>query len=514
MNAVDEVLGSLVQRGLVDAPAILTRDRTLTYGQLEKGLSQFGNACLAAGVNRQDRVALMIRDRPDVFHVALGAMKIGAVSVPLSLRLAARDLASILADSRARLLVLDAEFLPLYREVAGQLAAPPRVIVADLPGTGEETMAEFVAGHSRELESRQMDPEDMLLWIYTSGTTGKPKAVVHVHRSVRSTTRYLSDVLGVAPGDRLFATSKLFFAFSFAHCVLGNLRAGSAVILHEGWPDTAGIVEVVRRHRPTVMLSVPAFFNRLVNEGSASDPAFGQVRHYVSAGEKLPATLYERWLATVGKPLLDCVGASETLILFLGSRPDAHGPGLCGVPNPGVEVELRDDGDNVIERANVPGVAWVKSDSLAVQYWNDPGQSGKVFRDGWFCTGDIFTRTAEGLYSHQGRSDERLKISSQWVSPSEIENQALKHPEVLDAAVVGVPNPDGLTRLAIFLSGPKTEADRERVREEVTRDMLAALSVYKCPRRFVFLDELPRTATGKIQRYVLREQAANQIKWT
>jgi benzoate-CoA ligase len=177
-------------------------------------------------------------------------------------------------------------------------------------------------------------------------------------------------------------------------------------------------------------------------------------------------------------------------------------------------VELRDDGDNVIERANVPGVAWVKSDSLAVQYWNDPGQSGKAFRDGWFCTGDIFTRTAEGLYSHQGRSDERLKISSQWVSPSEIENQALKHPEVLDAAVVGVPNPDGLTRLAIFLTGPKTEAERERVREEVTRDMLDALSVYKCPRRFVFLDELPRTATGKIQRYVLREQAANQIKWT
>src|SRR3990170_1862587 len=142
MNAVDEVLGSLVQRGLVDAPAILTRDETLTYGQLEQGLSQFGNACLAAGVNRQDRIAVMIRDRPDVFHVVLGAMKIGAVPVPLSLRLAARDLAFILADSEARLLVLDAEFLPLFREVAGQLDAPPRVIVADLPGTGEETLAE------------------------------------------------------------------------------------------------------------------------------------------------------------------------------------------------------------------------------------------------------------------------------------------------------------------------------------------------------------------------------------
>jgi benzoate-CoA ligase len=513
MNAAEVLLGPARGRGLGDCPALMFAGGTVSYAELEARANRVGHGLRDLGVRSQDRVLLMVDDRPAFFYGYLGAMKLGAVPVALNLRASAEELAFIIDDTGCRVFIVDSAFLPAYRAIAPRLAAPPTVVVADHPVPDLGWLGELMEGRPDTLApAAQLRPDDMALWMYTSGTTGRPKGVVHRQRAIPTAARFLGGVLGVGPGDRLFATSKLFFAFSLGHCLLASLQLGAATVLLEGWPSAEAVADVVVRHRPTVMFSVPTLYRNLLRDGQAGNQAFGQVRHFVAAGERLPESVFADWRAVTGRPILEGVGATETLMMFLANRPDQHRPGASGRPTPGTEVRLADDAGTAITEPDRPGVAWVRSDGVAAGYWNQPETTAAAFHDGWYRTGDAFTRDADGWFRHQGRSDDMLKISGQWVSPAEIEALVLENPDVTEAAVVGVADRDGLTRLALYLVPTNPAVDRGALEAAITANLTARLSVYKCPRRFVYLDEMPRTATGKVQRFVLREMTAGRME--
>lgn len=506
MNAADEIIGRALGRGLGEQTAMLCRERSTSYRELDAATNRNGHAQRANGVGRGDRILILMDDSPELAAAYLGALRIGAVAVALNVRLAPRDLLYVIQDSACKLLYVDAEFLHLYEQIVGELAAPPQVVVrggeASAPAL---TLERFLTDQPETLESVQVDPEEMAFWVYSSGTTGRPKAVVHGHRSVLNSDQMEREYFGVQPGDRVYNTSKLFFAWSLGHSLLGALRCCATVIVAPGWPDPENVLATVDRHRPTILFSTPVMYRNLLREGAANSAGMRGVRHFVSAGEKLPENIAQQWADNFGVPICEGIGASETISLFLSSHPDAHRIGSCGKRVPWAEVRLIDESGEEITTPDTPGVIAIRTDSQLVGYWNLPDTTAKALRSGWYYPGDMFSFDADGFWYHCGRADDMLKISGQWVSPSEIESCAATVPGVGEAIVVAEPNEDGLTRLALFVV-PKDEwVNPRKLEEELTTTLRNTLSIYKCPRTIRFLEELPRTATGKVQKYRLRE---------
>jgi benzoate-CoA ligase len=511
LNGADALLAAALDRGLADWPAILAGDREISFAELAAAACRCGGVFRACGVKAQDRVLLLVDDSPEFFFAYLGAMKIGAVPVALNLRSSAAELGFVIEDSGCKVIVVGPEFAPLLEQAASERTAMPMVVSSEDQSDDQPALADLMKDQSEELDSVLRDPRDMALWMYTSGTTGTPKAAVHRLRSLRSADRYLGAVYGVKPGDRLFCTSKLFFAFSLGHILLAGLRLGATAVLNRGWPSAEAVAAVIERHRPDVMFSVPTLYRNLLEDELAGSEAFRSVRHYISAGERLPESLFHQWLAATGLPILEGIGATEALMMFLSNRPDDYAPGATGKPLPGVDVRLAGEAGDAITDADAPGVLWVRSDCLAAGYWNQGERTAAAFQAGWYRTGDVFLRDRDGRFHHQGRADDMLKISGQWVGPAEIEELVLKNPKVSEAAVVGVDDAGGLTRLALCLVPADPAADREGLERELTEALTAGLSLYKCPRRFVYLEHFPQTATGKTQRFKLRAIAAEQL---
>lgn len=501
MNAADEILGPTLARGAVNDIAILFGDSEIRYGTLAASVNRFGNT-LKPQLPLGARALLLLKDSPDFVAAFLGIMRIGAVAVPLSTRSSVKDLAIVMKDSEATVLLIEDEFLPLYRDaVALSERSPELVVVRGTALQGFPTIGELTANAGPDLEAAPTTADDVAFWLYTSGTTGMPKAAMHCHGDVTGGDQYLA-AFGYGPGERVFASSKMFFAFALGGVLIGGLRTGATLILYDGWPDGKAIAKVVERFRPNIMLSVPAFYRNLLRESLAIRPAFKAVRHYISAGEVLPESLYNRWLESTGRPIIEGIGATETIFMMISGTPEQHCPGATGKPMPYVEAKLVDD-DNVVAEAERPGVLWVKMKSLCRGYWRQPERTAAAFRDGWFRTGDVYVVGSDGWWRHQGRGDDLLKVSGQWVSPTEIEECAATVPGVAEAVVVGAPDRDGLVRLAMFLVA--TEGASQTLKQQVQERLLTKLSRYKCPRNIVFIDVLPRTATGKVRRFRLRE---------
>ena len=509
MNAADEIIGRPLAQGLGEQVAILCDDRAVSFAALNTEVNRYGNALTAHGVTRGDRVLFLMDDSPELVAAYLGTLRIGAVAVALNVRLAPRDLLYVIQDSACRAIFVDAHFLDLYENAAANLDAPPLVVQVGgrvRSGAPYLAQADFLAGRSGQLESARMDPEDVGFWLYSSGTTGKPKAVMHPHRSVLVADCLEREYLGVRPGDRVFTTSKIFFGFALGHSLMGGIQCGATIILSPAWPEPGLIISTVERHRPTVLFSTPVMYRNLLREGAPARPAFRAIRHFVSAGEKLPETLYDDWLELCGKPILDCVGASETVFLFLVNPPEDSCGGASGKRVPWAEVRLVDEDGRDILEADMPGQIAIRTSCQFVGYWQQPELTAHALRDGWYFPGDMFRFDAEGRWYHLGRADDMLKISGQWVSPAEIEACALSVPGVAEVAVVGFPNEDGLTRIALFAVPRDREADQNALSETLLQTFKATLSIYKCPRTIRFVTELPRTPTGKMQRFRLREQ--------
>ena len=497
MNAADEILGPSLGSGRGESLAIICGEQTLTYDQLDKLACRFGNAMLAAGVKRQQPVLLLLDDGPELVAAYLGAMKAGLVAVALNTRLSPKDLSHALGDSGSPLLLAETALKDLAGEALALAHASSRMVTSD-------SFDQFLSGASDQLASAQMEPEESALWMYTSGTTGTPKGAVHVHGSIPMGEHHVRNNLGLEPGDRIFSTSKLFFAYPLGHCLIGALRCGGTLVLHRGWPDAAAAAEVISRTQPKVVLSVPSLYRILLKDGMASSEAFRSVRTWVSAGENLPADLCRRWMEETGGLMLEGIGATEALFLFIASTPTAMKPGACGRPLPWAEAQLRTPSGEIITAADTPGDLWVRMDSLFRRYHNRPDVTQRVLKDGWWKTGDVFSFDAEGWWSPQGRSDDMIKVSGQWVSPAEVEEAALMVPGVADAVAVGIPNEDGLVRLVLY--AVPEPGEREPVLEtRIVETLRSKLAIYKCPRTVRFLEVIPRTATGKVQRFKLRE---------
>lgn len=504
-NAADEILGPPLASGCAAGAALSWgNDESIGFCELNALANRYGNALRVHGLAVGQRVFFLLDDCPELVAAYLGTMRVGGVAVALNIRLAAKDLLFVLEDASPSVLFIHVDRLSLYQEIAEQLITPPRLVVLGRAVAAPDDLDAFLAGTDDVLTSVRCAPTDPAYWVYSSGTTGRPKAAVHCHGDMRIADLHLRVNLGIEPGDRVFTTSKMFFAFALGHSLFAALRCGATVIIHTGWPDAEAMGGVIRRLRPTVVFSVPTMYRNLLREGVADDPSFRSVRHYVSAGEKLPESLFESWIEATGRPILEAYGTSETVFLAIANTPRSYRVGSSGRPMPWVETRLLDEMGNAIVAANTPGRLAVRMGSVFTGYWRQPDLSREFLRDGWYFPGDMFSFDESGWWYHHGRADDMLKISGQWVSPAEIEECALKVDELVEVAVVGHANTDGLIRLAMFAVPRFPEQDEDALAKKVGDTLRASLSIYKCPRTIHFVPELPRTATGKVQKFKLR----------
>jgi len=513
MNGADLLLGPALHQKLGNTPALINDNGIVTYQQLSDKAARTGSVFSNLGLGKGDRVLLIIADCPQFYYAYLGAMKIGAVPIALNLRLSQHELCHIIQDCTPKLIIIDADYGDLVSSAINNMSHPPTIIISahhDHPTLTWAVFDDLLSSHLSAIHSADMNGNDTALWMYTSGTTGKPKAVVHRLSSLIGVEVYLQQVYGLKPGQRIYCTSKLFFAFALGHCLLAALRIGATIIINASWPSVETVSSIVETYKPQVMLSVPTMFRNLLTGNMAQGDAFKSINTFIAAGENLPLSLNDNWHKATGNSICEGIGATETLMMFMGASPDDELVGATGKPLPGIQISLRDERGNIITVANQPGEAWVKSKHLATQYWQQPEQTAEKFTGRWYHTGDVFICDDQGRYFHRGRADDMLKISGQWVSPVEIEECVLQHDHIEQAGVVGIKNADHLIRLALCLVTTKSCTDFSRLENELTEMMKAKLAIYKCPRRFLYLPDFPKTATGKLQRYKLRECVINE----
>jgi benzoate-CoA ligase family protein len=501
-NATLSFLDRHVANGRGARSAIVTAETTTTYAELLGLVCRTANVLRAVGVRQGERVALLLPDGVAWAAAFFGALRIGAVAVPLNTRLSAVDWAAMLTDSGATVLIADARLVGHLTAARADGPGLAHVIVA---GDGERTSLEArQARASDTLTAEPMDDDAMAFWLYTSGTTGGAKAAIHRHGDLLACRHYGVDVLGATQGDRMLATSKLFFAYALGNALLIPLYVGALTFLDARWAEPDVVARTVAEFRPTLFFSVPTFYARLLRAELAPD-TFRSVRACVSAGERLPAEIYEAWRTRFGVEILDGLGATETIFMVLSNRPGGSRAGSTGTVVPGTDVQLLDaDGRCVSDGA--PGILHVRTASASPGYWNRPDATRRAFADGWFRTGDVVVRDADGFYYHRGRADDVFKVAGQWVVPSDVEHVLLAHPAVAEAVVVGAADAGGLVKAFAFVVA-KNGARGERLADELAALTAERLPPHQRPRRIALVDELPRTATGKVQRFRLRERA-------
>jgi benzoate-CoA ligase family protein len=501
-NAVTAFLDDTIGGGAGDRPAIVSPAGTITYRALLQDACRAGAALRGLGVEHEQRVALLLPDGLEWAAVFFGALRIGAVAVPLNTRLGPAAWVAMLRDSRARVLMADAALLAALRPALTEL---PHLRAVFATGQGSGSLRAWLDGAVPDCAPEPVSGDDMAFWLYTSGTTGGPKAAIHLHRDLLACRHYAIDVLQASAQDRIYATSKLFFAYALGNALLIPLHLGARTYLDPAWPEPAAVHDVLRTYAPTLFFSVPTFYGRLLRAELPRD-AFRSVRACVSAGERLPAELYQAWRARFGVEILDGLGLTETIFMVLANRPGRSRPGSSGMPVPGTEARLLDAEGRPVPDGE-PGVLHVRTPSASPGYWNRLDLSRRAFVGEWFRTGDVMTRDADGFYHHAGRDDEMFKVAGMWVAPADVEAALLAHPAVADAGVVGAPAEGGLVKAVAFVVARETAGGPAALAEELTAHAAGTLPSHQRPRRIRVVEELPRTVTGKLQRYVLREWA-------
>jgi len=497
LNAADVVLAKAREPRFRERTAIVHAGGAVGYGALDAEVSRAAHALTALGLKRGERVAFLMHDSPRFCAAFVGALRAGAVALALNQRLPAEDLAFIVGDSDARLLIADADFMEMGRAACAGTAAQL------VPARGAERSLEAaVARAPTGFATAATRADEPAFWMYSSGTTGKPKGILHSHANAAHAGKLYREVLRADEPFVVLATSKLFFAFALDHAFLGALACGATTILNEGWPEPETILAQARAHRPTIFLSVPTFFRRLLAAPKEALAPLAAARLNLTGGERFPDAVAAQWRAAVGTELIVVYGMSETFTPVMANAPGASRPDSCGVPLGGVQTRLVGADGREVARGE-PGVLWFKHPSLALRYRN-PEATARAFRDGWFCSGDVFTHEADGTWTHQGRADDLLKVAGQWVNPREVEEAVLADPRVREAACVVVPDRDGFDRLAMFVVG----ADAG----QIAAARLDGVPRHSQPKWVREIAELPRTATGKIQRFKLRERLERELR--
>jgi len=485
--------------------AIRCQRASTTYAELHDQVVGAAAALRAHGVRPEERVALAMLDSVEFAVAYLASMRIGAVPVLMNPLLPGRDLAVIAADSRARIAIMSQERLTVLEDFRAGADEIATIISTGPSGDDVIGWSDFVAA------SDAGDADGLLyttsgespgFWLCTSGSTGRPKLAAHRHADVKTVCDTVGHhMFGISPEDRFFSVGPMFHAYGLGNSLLFPLSQGATAILEPTRPPTPQLVaDIVADEHPTLFFCVPTFYAALCNADVPAD-TFASVRFGVSAAEPLPAGTVERFKEKFGVTVLDGIGSTEMLHIYLGNTPTSIRAGTSGVPIPGYEVRVVDE-NGVDQAAGEPGELWVKGDSMTTGYWCRSAVNRATFQGEWMRTGDLYSRDTDGFYTYLGRVDDMLRVGGEWVSPAEVEGALIEHATVLEAAVVGERDEAQVLRpIAYVIGAPDAEVDAE-VLDQHCRDRLAG---YKRPKRYEIVTELPKTATGKIQRYRLRE---------
>lgn len=508
--AVDLVDGALA-RGWGDRAAIRTSDGSVTYAQLAASVNRAGNALHALGVEIEQRVAVLLYDSPQFASAFFGAIKIGAVPVPLNTALRPQDYQYMLNDSRARVLFVEADIWPQLQPLRSTFTFLRHVVVVQRGGNiprdrGALDYDALTNGASNTLDAAPTSKDDAAFWLYSSGSTGFPKGCVHLQHDIRcSIELYAKPLLGITENDVTFSAAKLYFAYGLGNGLYFPLAVGGAAIHNSGRITAESAFQTINDLKPTIFFGVPTLYAAMLAMPDA-EKRFdtSSLRLCVSAGESLPAELFNRWKERFGVEILDGIGSTEILHIFISNRPGQVVPGSTGYPVPGYEVALLDENGAPVPQGEIGNLV-IAGDSVCSQYWNKHERTKATILGRWIQTGDKFYQDERGAFWYGGRSDDMLKVSGQWVSPNEVEAALVSHPAVLEAAVVGRQDADGLIKPQAFVVLKDGQTPSDELTTALQSHVKTTLIPVKYPRWIEYTAELPKTATGKIQRYRLRQ---------
>ncbi|MGJ4965924.1 benzoate-CoA ligase family protein [Bradyrhizobium sp. HKCCYLRH3061] len=507
-NAVSWLLDRNVEAGRGDKLAYTDTVSELTYRGLQQQTCRVANMLRRLGVRREERVAMIMLDTVDFPAVFLGAMRAGIVPVPLNTLLTSEQYAYVLADCRARVLFVYEALYPVVKDIVGRMPDLDCVVVSGANAFGHKLLTEELARESDQFDTVATHEDEPAFWLYSSGSTGMPKGVRHLHGNLAATAEtYASQVLGIRESDVCLSAAKLFFAYGLGNALTFPLSVGATTILNSERPTPALMFKLLNRYNPTIFYGVPTLFAAMLHDESLRHEKAGSaLRICTSAGEALPESVGNAWKARFGVDILDGVGSTELLHIFLSNVPGDIKYGSSGRPVPGYQVRLVNEAGEGVPDGEV-GEMLVHAPSAGEGYWNQRHKTRSTFEGYWTRTGDKYVRDADGRYTFCGRSDDMFKVSGIWVSPFEVESALITHPSVLEAAVVPEADPEGLLKPKAYVV-LRPSVDRSTLHEALKEHVKQKIGPWKYPRWIEVVESLPKTATGKIQRFKLREGAS------
>lgn len=507
-NFAADILKRNLDAGRARKIAFIDHQGSYSYGDLADRVARFSHVLRRLGIRREERILICLTDTIDWPTAFLGAITAGVVAVPINTLLTEDDYRFMLDDSRARLLAVSEELYPRFAKAIAASKNLTHVVVSGENAHGHLRFADLLAGAKTDAATAPTTRDDMCFWLYTSGSTGKPKGAVHTHADLKLTDDlYASPILGLTENDVCYSVAKLFFAYGLGNALTFPMSVGATTVLLPARPTPDLVADLLKKHGVTIFYAVPTFYAAFLASPAAPQPAELKLRRCVSAGEALPQDVGRRWSERYGVDILDGIGSTEMLHIFLTNRPGDVKYGTSGKPIAGYDLRLIDDEGNEIKKRGEMGELQVRGPTSAMMYWNNREQSRTTFLGEWTRSGDKYVEDENGYFVYCGRRDDMLKVSGMYVSPFEVEGALQSHPDVLEAAVVGWPDDERLIKPKAFvvLKFPeKASDDFARALQDHCRKSLA---MYKYPRWIEFRTELPKTATGKIQRFKLRAEA-------
>ncbi|MGO9930842.1 MAG: benzoate-CoA ligase family protein [Steroidobacteraceae bacterium] len=505
-NAAHDLLERNLRAGRADKVVYIDDSGEYTYGHLATRVNRFATSLRDCGMHMEQRILLCLQDSIDFPIAFLGAIKAGVVPIPVNTMLSSADYAYMLHDSRALMLVVSAQLLPQFQPILAQSVFLKHILVsgrADAPA-GMRAFNEVLAASSDAFDPAPTSRDEPCFWLYSSGSTGAPKGTVHVHSSLIETAAlYAQGTLGLTESDVMLSAAKLFFAYGLGNSLTFPLATGGTAVLMAERTTPAAISARLRKHRPTVFSGVPTLYAALLASEQLPKAEELSLRLCNSAGEALPEQIARRWRERTGVDIVDGIGSTEMLHIFISNRPDRIRHGTLGLPVPGFDAKIVDAEGNPVA-AGETGDLLVRGPTSAKFYWNQHARSRATFEGCWTRTGDRFRVDANGDYVYAGRADDMLKVGGIYVSPIEVESALIAHPAVQEAAVVGKEDSDRLIKPIAYVVLAHGHPASEALADELKAFVKSRLAPYKYPRWIEFIADLPKTVTGKIQRYKLR----------
>ena len=507
-NVAEPFIDRHLAEGRAEKLAIRSVDGDITYAQLVDQVNRCANLLTELKIEVGDRLCMVIKDCPAFFYVFWGAIKAGIIPVPINTLLRAKDFVFMIENSQCSAIVYSPEYAAEVEAALGRSCHLPRHRLT-VEGKLESLLA-LLVGQSDRFTAVPASATDDCFWLYSSGSTGQPKGAVHRHRDmVVSSEFYGVQTLGLLETDVCFSAAKLFFAYGLGNGMTFPLWVGATTILLATRPTPEAIFETIGSFRPSVFFGVPTLYACLLQARAEGGPApdLSSLRLCISAGEALPAPLFHRWQESTGLAILDGLGSTELLHIYISNRAGRLKPGSSGTLVPGYQARILDDHGQTV-RPGAPGRLFVKGLSAAKYYWNNPEKTATTMIGDWLDTGDVYYRDEDGYYFYCGRADDMLKVGGIWCSPFEVESTLNDHPQVLEAAVVGRPDAQGLIKPEAWVVLARDFKGSRELEQDLVQYCKKALAPYKYPRKVHFVTELPKTTTGKTMRFALREQSA------